>query len=216
MGRRWQYSLVILSLLLGMGCHKQPAPQPVVVRVFRDLHSPYGHELDHRILEYQLTNPRLASGAPVVVKTFDDMDYETALKSRFDRDLSVDVVILNAATDANGNPPLTADLAHATDICAAVKACPANSEAQNNLAWRLVRSPGPPAYEPAEVVALVQKAVAAAPDATHIRHTLGVAHYRAGDYARAMETLHQSAEGYGGNLLAQHGFFLAMAHWHLT
>ena len=126
MGQRWQYSLVILSLLLGMGCHKQPPPQPVVVRVFRDLHSPYGHELDHRILEYQLTNPRLASGAPIVVKTFDDMDYETALKSRFDRDLSVDVVILNAATDANGNPPLVADLAHATDICAAVKACPAN------------------------------------------------------------------------------------------
>ncbi len=97
----------------------------------------------------------------------------------------------------------------------AVKACPENPEAQNNLAWQLVRFPGPVVYDPAEVVALVQKAVAAAPDAVHIRHTLGVAQYRAGDHGRAIETLRQSAERYGGNLLGQHGFFLAMAHWQL-
>jgi tetratricopeptide (TPR) repeat protein len=97
----------------------------------------------------------------------------------------------------------------------ALKACPDNPEARNNLAWEFVRTPQPAAYEPAEMVALVQKAVAAVPEARHIRHTLGVAQYRAGDYARAIETLRQSAEQYGGDLLAQHGFFLAMAHWHL-
>jgi hypothetical protein len=126
MGRYWLCSLAGVSLLMGMGCHKESKPQPVVVRVFRDLRSPYGYELDHRILEFQLTNPRLPSGAPIVIKTFDDMDYDTALKSHFDRDLRVEVVILNTATDATGNPPLAANLAHATDICAAVKACPAN------------------------------------------------------------------------------------------
>jgi hypothetical protein len=125
MSHRWLY-LVIASLLLGVGCHPQAKPEPVVVHVFRDLHSPYAFELDHRILEFQATNPRLASGAPIVIKTFDDMDYDTALKARFDKDVRVEVVILNAATDATANPAIAANLAHAVDICAAAKACPIN------------------------------------------------------------------------------------------
>ena len=124
MFRRWLFLLVAASLLLGAGCHQQPKPQPVVVHVFRDLHSPYAYELDHRILEFQATNPRLPSGAPIVIKTFDDMDYDTALKAHFDKDLRVEVVILNAATDASANPAIAANLAHAVDICAAAKACP--------------------------------------------------------------------------------------------
>ena len=54
------------------------------------------------------------------------MDYTTALKSHFDKELRVDVVILNNSTDAADNPAMAANLAHAVDICAAVKACPAN------------------------------------------------------------------------------------------
>ena len=114
------------SLLLGLGCHPKPKPEAVVVHVFRDLHSPYAHELDHRILEFQASNPRLPSGAPIVIKTFDDMYYDTALKAHFDRDLRVEVVILNAATDATANPAIAANLAHAVDICAAAKSCPTN------------------------------------------------------------------------------------------
>src|SRR5271157_5960694 len=113
---RWLCLAVAASLLVGFGCHQQPKPQPVVVHVFRDLHSPYAYQLDHRILEFQATNPRLASGAPVVIKTFDDMDYDTALKAHFDKDLRVEVVILNAPTDANANPAIAANLAHAVDI----------------------------------------------------------------------------------------------------
>jgi len=97
-----------------------------VVHLFRDLYSPYAHELDHRILEFQTTNPRVTSGAPIVVKTYDDLDYKTALKSRFDKDVKVEVVILNSPTDAADNALLAANLAHAVDVCAAVKACPAN------------------------------------------------------------------------------------------
>ena len=123
---RCAYLIVAAPLLLGLGCHQQPKPQPVVVHVFRDLHSPYAYQLDHRILEFQASNPRLASGAPVVIKTFDDMDYDTALKAHFDKDLRVEVVILNAATDANANPAIAANLAHAVDICSAAKACPTN------------------------------------------------------------------------------------------
>ncbi len=118
------FLVVMASLLLGLGCHPKPKPQAVVVRVFRDLHSPYAHEIDHRILEFQASNPRLPSGAPIVIKTFDDMDYDAALKATFDRDFRVDVVILNQATDAAQNPGIATNLAHATNICAAAKACP--------------------------------------------------------------------------------------------
>ena len=120
------YLLLVASFLFWLGCHPQPKQQPVVVHVFRDLHSPYAFELDHRILEFQATNPRLTSGAPVVIKTFDDMDYDTALKSHFDKDLRVEVVILNEAADAAKNPGIAANMAHAVDICAAAKACPTN------------------------------------------------------------------------------------------
>src|SRR5450631_3452403 len=120
MCQRWLYLVVVVSLLLGLGCQPKSKPGPVVVHVFRDLHSPYAYELDHRILEFQASNPRLPSGAPIVIKTYDDMDYDAALKAHFDKDLRVEVVILNAATDAADN------LAHAVDICAAAKACPNN------------------------------------------------------------------------------------------
>jgi hypothetical protein len=126
MCQRWPF-LALLSLLLFLPGCKKPAPQqPVVVHLFRDLYSPYAHELDHRILEFQANNPRVASGAPIVVKTYSDMDYKTALKSRFDKDLRVEVVILDTPTDAADNAAIAANLSHAVDVCAAVKACPAN------------------------------------------------------------------------------------------
>src|SRR5271167_205325 len=125
MSYRWLY-LVVASLLFAPGCQRPPKPQPVVVHVFRDLHSPYAFELDHRILEFQASNPRLPSSAPIVIKTFDDMDYDTALKAHFDKDLRVEVVILNETADADKNPGIAANLTHAVNICAAAKACPAN------------------------------------------------------------------------------------------
>ncbi|HVP53736.1 MAG TPA: hypothetical protein VMU45_01990 [Candidatus Eisenbacteria bacterium] len=100
--------------------------QPVVVHIFRDLYSPYAHELDHRILEFQSSNPRLPSGAPIVIQSFNDIEYKTALKGNFARDVKVEVVILNSATDATENPLVAGQLAHAVDVCASVKACPAN------------------------------------------------------------------------------------------
>jgi hypothetical protein len=111
---------------LTVGCKRPPIQQTVVVHLFRDLSSPYAHEIDHRILEFQSANPRLPSGAPIMVKTYEDMDYKTALKSRFDRDIRVEAVILNEAADAADNPAIMANLSHAVDICAAVKACPTN------------------------------------------------------------------------------------------
>ena len=126
MCQRWPF-LALLSLLLFVpGCEKPAPKQPVVVHLFRDLYSPYAHELDHRILEFEVTTPRVASGAPIVVKTYSEMDYKTALKSRFDQDIRAEVVILDSPTDAADNALLAANLSHAVDVCAAVKACPAN------------------------------------------------------------------------------------------
>ena len=125
MCRCWPYLVVAFALVgLTVGCKKPPIQQPVVVHLFRDLYSPYAHEIDHRILEFQSANPRLPSGAPIVVKTYNDMDYKTALKSRFDKDLRVEAVILNDAADAADNPAIVANLSHAVNVCAAVKACP--------------------------------------------------------------------------------------------
>jgi hypothetical protein len=116
---------VIASLAVAPAC-KKPVPQkPVVVHLFRDLHSPYAHELDHRILDFQASNPRLPSGTPVVVESINEIEYTIALKNNFDKNVKVEVVILNSPADVTDIPTLTAGLAHATDICAAVKACPA-------------------------------------------------------------------------------------------
>src|SRR6516225_10628854 len=108
MCQRWLYLVVAFALVLTVGCKKPPIKEPVVVHLFRDLYSPYAHEIDHRILEFQSSNPRLPSGAPIVVKTYDDMDYKTALKSRFDKDIRVEAVILDDPADAAGNPAIQA------------------------------------------------------------------------------------------------------------
>lgn len=123
---RWPYLAVLALLGCAPACNKPVARQPVVVHLFRDLHSPYAHELDHRLLEFQSSNLRLPSGTPVVVETINELDYKAALKSDFEKNVRVEVVILNSPSDVVEVPVLTASLAQASDICAAVKACPVN------------------------------------------------------------------------------------------
>ena len=125
MSRRWPVLAVVSFLVLVPACKKPKLQQPVVVHVFRDLYSPYAHEVDHRILDFQATNPRLPSGTPIVVQSINEVDYKTALKGNFDKEVRVEAVILNSPSDAGDNLALAADLAHASNICAAVKACPA-------------------------------------------------------------------------------------------
>lgn len=122
---RWPY-LAVLALLVCAPACKKPAPhQPVVVHLFRDLHSPYAHEVDHRILDFQSGNPRLPSGVPVLVETINELDYKAALKNNFDKNVKAEAVILNSPADVLEVPGLTVGLEHASNICAAVKACPA-------------------------------------------------------------------------------------------
>lgn len=126
MTARWPY-LALFALLHALpACNKPSHQKPIVVHVFRDLNSPYAHELDHRILEFQSTNPRLPSGSPVAIETINEMNYKSALTSSFDKNVKAEVVVLNSPADVVEVPSLSANLAKSTEICAAVKACPAN------------------------------------------------------------------------------------------
>jgi len=122
---RWTILTAVSLLLLLPACTRPVNKQPVMVHLFRDLYSPYAHELDHRILDFQASNPRLPSGAPIVLESIHEVDYKSAIKGNFDANVKVEVVILNSSSDVAENGALTADLAQAVDICAAVKACPA-------------------------------------------------------------------------------------------
>jgi hypothetical protein len=125
MSHRWPILAVVSLLLVVPACKKPRIHQPVVVHIFRDLYSPYAHEIDHRILQFQASNPRLPSGAPIVVETMHEVDYKEALKGDFNKVVRVEAVILNNASDVGNDPALVADLDHAINICSAVKACPA-------------------------------------------------------------------------------------------
>lgn len=81
----------------------------------------------------------------------------------------------------------------------------------NSLAWHLSSDRRLPVREPAVAVRLARKAVELAPESANIRNTLGVALYRAGDWASAIEELTRSKELEKRDS-AFNSFFLAMAH----
>ena len=124
MSHRWPYLAVVSLLLFVPACKKPKIQPPIMVHIFRDLHSPYAHELDHRILDFEVSNPRLPSGAPITVETMHEVDYKEALKGDFNKVVRVEAVILNSSSDIGDNPALAVDLSHAVNICSAVKACP--------------------------------------------------------------------------------------------
>ncbi len=127
MSSRLRFTSAILAILVPaalIGCKHKAKNTPEVVRVARNLSSPYGSEMDRRILEFQISNPRLPSGKPIVVQTVES-DYKDLLQNHLGKDMYVDVVILDAASDADLSPALQRDMAHAVNICSAVKACPA-------------------------------------------------------------------------------------------
>ena len=96
---------------------------------------------------------------------------------------------------------------------------PANAEYRhhradtlNDLAWLLATDPDPRLRDPARAVALAEEAVRASADHDASWNTLGVARYRAGDWAGAIEALERSAaSGPGGVGTAFDHYFLAMA-----
>jgi tetratricopeptide (TPR) repeat protein len=90
----------------------------------------------------------------------------------------------------------------------------AGGRALNAYAWFLVDCPDPALRDPAHAVRLAEQAVARDPARANAWHTLGVARYRAGDYAAARRAL-----VHGLGLCERPGpwywFFLALTDWRL-
>jgi hypothetical protein len=81
----------------------------------------------------------------------------------------------------------------------------------NNVAWGLAASPGAEFLDPKVAVTLARKAVELDPKSGTIWNTLGVTHYRAGDYRATVVALERSRQ-LGGGHDSWDWFFLAMAH----
>jgi tetratricopeptide (TPR) repeat protein/serine/threonine protein kinase len=82
----------------------------------------------------------------------------------------------------------------------------------NEQAWHLATCADARARDPGRAVGLAREAVALQPKDGNFWCTLGLAHYRAGDWKAAVEALQKSRElRKGGD--AFDWFFLAMAHW---
>jgi len=84
----------------------------------------------------------------------------------------------------------------------------------NDLAWRLATGP-PHLRDPERAVSLARKAAALTSNSPNVLNTLGLALYRAGQYAEAITTLERSLAGNKGQFDAYDLFFLAMAHHRL-
>jgi len=117
-------AILLLAALLG-GCTRKPKPSTVVVHVLRDLRSIYGSELDRRILDFQGSNPRLESGQAVVIQS-ETGEYKEMLAKQGSDNEGIDVIILNSPDDAQVSAALQTALPQAPNICAGLKACPAN------------------------------------------------------------------------------------------
>jgi tetratricopeptide (TPR) repeat protein len=101
------------------------------------------------------------------------------------------------------------------DYAKLVELLPENPLACNNYAWFLVACPDPRLRDPPTALQLAHKAVRLRPSNANFRNTLGVAQYRAGNSAAAIEALEKATELRS----SPHGadfFFLAMAHWRLA
>jgi tetratricopeptide (TPR) repeat protein len=83
----------------------------------------------------------------------------------------------------------------------------------NNLAWQFATSPIGAFRDPARAVQLAKKAIGLAPREGYAWNTLGVAHYRSGDWKAAIVALEKSMQLGGGNSFDW--FFAAMAHYQL-
>jgi tetratricopeptide (TPR) repeat protein len=84
----------------------------------------------------------------------------------------------------------------------------------NELAWELSTAADPARRDPARAVALARIAVDRAPNEGAYWNTLGVAHYRSGDWTAAIAALDRSVELTSGGG-PWDWLFLAMASWQL-
>ena len=105
------YQYTALSLLLPIvllcGCNSRRKASSVVIRVLRDLRSPYGSEFDRRILDFQGSNPKLSSGQRLIVRRFGRFPHRNAALgsakdmcvAQLNGNRAVDLVLAGLSTD---------------------------------------------------------------------------------------------------------------------
>jgi serine/threonine protein kinase/WD40 repeat protein/Flp pilus assembly protein TadD len=88
---------------------------------------------------------------------------------------------------------------------------PGNASLINGLAWFLVTGPAE-RHDPHRALELAQRAVALAPDHWGYHNTLGVAHYRLGEYAQAIVALERCLRERKGQWAAMDLYVLALCY----
>src|SRR5262249_47187761 len=110
---------------------------------------------------------------------------------------------------ASAPDPKSRDAARAVEHARkAVALGPDDAGLNNNVAWLLATCPDAPFRDPDRAVELAKRAVELAPKAATNWNTLGVAHYRAGDWKAAIAALEKSESLAPDKSLAFNAFFL--------
>jgi tetratricopeptide (TPR) repeat protein len=94
----------------------------------------------------------------------------------------------------------------------AIRLQPENANVHNLLAWILCTCPNPQLRDPPEAVKLASKAVEMARLNANFWNTLGIAHYRMGNWYDSIVALRNSRVGRNGGD-SNDWFFMAMAEW---
>jgi tetratricopeptide (TPR) repeat protein len=94
----------------------------------------------------------------------------------------------------------------------ALRVDPNDFRALNNMAWFLANTQNSNDRDPVLAVEVARKAVALEPTRWSSWNTLGVAHYRTGNWMNAIDSLKKSMSLRNGSN-SFNWFFLAMAHW---
>jgi tetratricopeptide (TPR) repeat protein len=97
----------------------------------------------------------------------------------------------------------------------ALELSPDDANAHNSLAWLLATCPDQTHRDAARAVAVSSRTVELQPDNAAYRNTLGVAHYRAGDWRAAITDLTKAEELAPQQWFAHNAFFISMSHWQL-
>ena len=162
----------------------------LLVRNGRHVEAETSLQAAHKLLDKELAkNPHMLSFQKTQAQVLRDLGYVLAATARF----ALAEISYRRSLALSANDPV----------------------AMNNLAWLLVTCPDTQLQNPREALELIKKALAMAPNAscgwnpTSWWNTLGVAHYRAGNWRQAKEALTISMKLNSGGS-ATDWYFLAM------
>jgi eukaryotic-like serine/threonine-protein kinase len=102
-----------------------------------------------------------------------------------------------------------------TDYYEAVRLDPKNAAAHNTMAYWLANHSDPKVRRPKKAVEIAKQAIALSPKEADYWHTLGIAHYRAGNWRAAITALNTSIWLQSDRPSDAYWLFISMAYWQL-